>query len=402
MPVSAIITEYDPLHSGHVHLLRETRRLLGPETDILCVMSGCFTQRGEFAVLRPHARAEAAVRSGADLVLELPLPWAVSSAERFAEGGVKTLLATGLVTHLSFGSECGDAAALKRVAQALCSPDFSAAVQAELSRGDEFASARQRAVSRLLAPEDAELLSSPNNTLGIEYAKALFRADASVELLSIPRLGAAHDGEAKPGEHPSASAIRRLLRAGEEKRARSLMAPAMAEIYDRERETGRAPVFGETCERAILARLRTMDETEFAALDEGREGLYRRLYDACRRGRTVTEILEIARTKRYAYARLRRMLLWAYLGLRPGDCPDEVPYLRPLAMNERGRVLLAQMRKTAAVPVLTKAAEVRRLGPEAQALFAEEAKAIDLYTLAYPELSAAEAGSIWRMGPVIL
>ena len=124
METAGIIAEYNPLHMGHVLLLEETRRLLGPETAVICVMSGNFVQRGDFALLRKHARAAAAVQSGADLVLELPLPWAVASAERFARGAVRTLAASGLVTRLAFGSECGESAALERLAAALLSEDF--------------------------------------------------------------------------------------------------------------------------------------------------------------------------------------------------------------------------------------------------------------------------------------
>ena len=105
MKTAGMIIEYNPLHCGHLHLLEETRRLLGPDTAVVCVMSGDFVQRGDFTLVRHQARAKAAVESGADLVLELPLPWAVSSAEGFADGGVQVLLATGLVTHLAFGSE---------------------------------------------------------------------------------------------------------------------------------------------------------------------------------------------------------------------------------------------------------------------------------------------------------
>ena len=401
MEIAGIITEYNPLHTGHVHLLEEVRKVLGQKCVIICVMSGDFVQRGDFALVRRHARAAAAVESGADLVLELPLPWAVSSAEQFADGAVRSLLATGLVTHLAFGSECGDAAALQRVASALLQPEFPERLRQELTAGRSFAASRQRAVSALLSPEDAALLESPNNTLGVEYCKSLLRQHSAVQPVTVTRLGAAHDMAPEAGEHASASAIRRLLSAGQRDEALKLMAPAMAHLYIKEELAGRAPVFGETCERAILARLRSMAEDDFAALDEGREGLYRRLYEASRKASSVEEVLETAKTKRYAYARLRRMVLWAYLGLTPSDRPEQPPYLRLLAANQAGRALLGRMRKTAAVPVLTKPADVRRLGPEAQALFELEARAADLYTLAYPELSAAAGGSLWREGPVI-
>lgn len=399
---AGIITEYNPLHTGHLHLLEEVRRRLGPDTAVVCAMSGDFVQRGDFALLRRQARARAAVRSGADLVLELPLPWAAAPAERFADGGVQVLLAAGVVDTLVFGSECGDAAALGRVAGALLSETFPALLKEELGRGDSFAAARQRAVSRLLSPAEAALLLSPNNTLGVEYRKALLARNASLEVVTVPRRGAAHDAEtAPPDGSASAAAIRTLLRQGRRQAALEAMAPAMAEIYRSEEAAGRAPVFLENCERAVLARLRTLEEADFAALDGGREGLYRRLYRASRGAVSVEGLLAEAKTKRYPYARLRRMILWAYLGLRPADLPELVPYLRVLAANKTGRALLGRMRRTAALPVLTKPAAVRDLGPEARAVFALEARAADLYALAYPDLSAA-GGSLWREGPVML
>ena len=400
MNAAGIIVEYNPLHMGHVHLLRQTRRILGEDTAILCCMSGDFVQRGDFALLRRQARAKAAVQSGADLVLELPLPWAVSSAEGFARGAVETLLSTNVLTHLAFGSECGDGAALQRVAAALQSEEFPALLRQELKVGDSFAAARERAVGKRLSPEDAALLQSPNNILGIEYCKALLDCKSTVEPLTIRRVGAAHDAKEAQGTIASASAIRTLLKEGEQ--ALSLMAPAMKEAYLEEEAAGRAPVLWQNSERAILARLRSMRREDFAALDQGKEGLYNRLYEASRTAAGVEELLAAAKTKRYAYARLRRMVLWAYLGLKPAELPQHPVYLRPLAMNDRGRAVLAKMRKEAALPILTKPADVRRLGPEAQRLFAMEAAAADLYSLSYPDLAAARGDTLWKEGPVLL
>ena len=367
---------------------------------MICVMSGNFVQRGDFALIHRLARAEAAVKSGADLVLELPLPWAVSSAERFAAGGVRTLAATGVVTHLAFGSECGDAEALARVAEGLRNPGFSPLLRRELETGVSFAAARQHAAEALLGRQDGALLGTPNNILGIEYCKSLQAIQAPIRPMTIRREGAAHDGEALDGI-ASASAVRQLLRSGGRESALDLMAPAMREVFLREEKAGRAPVFAEICQRSMLARLRTMTREEFAALDEGNEGLGNRLFSLSRTAATLAELLDAAKTKRYAYARLRRMVLWAYLGLTPAEVPAEVPYLRVLAANDVGCALLARIKKTASVPVLTKPADVRKLSIEAQTLFALEARAADLYALAYPDLSAAVGGSAWREVPVI-
>ena len=401
MQTAGIIIEYNPLHSGHLYQLEETRRLLGRDTAIVGVMSGDFVQRGDFAIARRQARAKAAVESGVDLVLELPLPWAVGSAERFADGGVAVLAAAGVVDRLVFGSECGDTAALERIARVLLSEEFPRVLKTELAEGVSFAAARQRAVERLATAEDAALLAQPNNILGVEYCKSLLRRESSIRPLTIQRKGTGYHGTELEENLPSATMLRELLRSGERDKALSLMAPAMRSAYEEEAGLGRAPVLQETCERAILARLRAMSEEDFAALDEGREGLYHRLYEASRTAASLEEILNAAKTKRYAHARLRRMVLWAWLGMSPGNFPEEIPYLRVLAANQTGRELLGRMRKTASLPVVTKPQHVRRLSPEARALFELEARAADLYALAYPQLSAAVGGKLWREGPVI-
>ncbi|MCI2058571.1 MAG: nucleotidyltransferase family protein [Oscillibacter sp.] len=401
LKVAGIIAEYNLLHRGHLRQIAQTRERLGPGCAVVCAMSGNFAQRGDFAAVRKHARAEAALRSGADLVLELPLPWAVSSAEGFADGGVQVLAATGVVTHLSFGSESGDLPALRRVAGCLCGGEFPPVLREEMASGSSFAAARQRAVAKLLGGEDAELLRRPNDILGIEYCKSLLRLDCGIEPVAVRRTGAEHDAPAM-GAEVSASAIRQALRRGEQAEALAAMAPAMRQIFLRESAAGRAPVFAQTCERAMLARLRFMTREDFAALDESGEGLGNRFYEMSRTAASLPELLSAVKTKRYAFARLRRMVLWAYLGLTRADVPRTPPYLRVLAANPAGCALLARMRGCAAVPVLTKPADVRLLSQSARELFALEVRATDLYTLAYPELGAAASGAEWRAGPVIL
>mgnify|MGYP001524812404 CR=1 FL=1 len=219
-------------------------------------------------------------------------------------------------------------------------------------------------VRRWGAPaEDAALLESPNNILGIEYCKALLGQNAPLRPVTIRREGSAHDGALAPDTHPSASGLRALLRQGKREEALSLLPPAMARAYELEEAAGRAPVFWENSHRAILARLRSMTAADFAALDQGREGIWNRLYDASRAAASLPELLAAAKTKRYAMARLRRMVLWSYLGLTPGDMPERVPYLRVLAANGTGCRLLSRMREAAAVPVLTRPAQVRRSAP---------------------------------------
>ena len=382
MRVFGIICEYNPFHRGHKWQIDELRRLAGEEEcAVVCAMSGDFVQRG-----------------GAELVLELPLPWAISSAEGFARGGVSILAATGVVDTLAFGSECGNAAKLQRAAKALLRADFPDALREELAKGLSFAAARESA-ARALIGEDAAVLREPNDILGVEYCKALLQSGSTIAPLAILRKVVGHNGGAAKG-FASASHIRELLTNGED--ASAYLTAESAAIYARECAAGRAPVTMQNAERAVLSRLRAMCEEDFACYDSGNEGLYRRFYDAARTAASVDELLSAVKTKRYAYARLRRMLLAAYLDVTAADVPPEVPYLRVLACNERGRKLLKTIKKTGSAPVLTKSADVRALSEEAQNLFALTARAADQYVLAYPELRAARGSSAWTEGPVIV
>ncbi len=397
MRTAGIICEYNPFHRGHAWQIDALRARLGADTAVVCAMSGNFVQRGDFAILRAHARAEAAVRGGADLVLELPLPWAISSAEGFAAGGVGVLAATGAVDTLVFGSECGDTETLRAVAAALESDAFAALLRQRLAEGTSFAAAREAAARELLG-DRAAVLAQPNDILGVEYCKAIARQNAVMEPLALARKSVGHDGGAAEG-FASASHIRRLLTNGGN--AAEFLTPESADIYARECAAGRAPVTMANAERAILSRLRALTEADFAACDSGGEGLYHRFYDAVQHETSIEDILAAAKSKRYAYARLRRLLLSAFLGLT-AELPARIPYLRVLACNERGREVLKTMKTTAAAPILTKSAQVRRLDADAQRLFALTARAEEQYTLAYPSLAAAKPGSAWTTTPVIL
>ena len=399
MAVAGIIAEYNPFHRGHGWQLSALRGQLGADADVVAVMSGNFVQRGDLAVLEKTARAEAALRCGVDLVLELPTPWSCATAERFAQGGVSLLAACGVVTHLVFGSECGDLDALWRAAQCLDSAAYPGLLRRLLATGMTFAAARQAAVEALAAG-GGQCLSRPNDNLAVEYLRALSRLDCGIEPVTFRRVGAAHDS-AEPGAYASASYIRGLFLAGDGRWRESVPAAAAA-VLDREMAAGRGPVSLANCERAVLARLRALGEEDFAPYDGGGEGLYHRFYRAVSRGRTLAEILEEAKTKRYPLARLRRLLLHSYLGVRPARAGELPPYLRVLGANERGRKLLRRMAAEAALPVVTRPASARALGPEARALFDREVRCTDLYTLAYPLLEASVPGSECLGGPVML
>lgn len=385
MNIVGIVAEYNPFHRGHIWQLAETRRVMGTECGVVCAMSGNWVQRGECAVTDKWTRAAAALRGGADLILELPTVWAISSAENFARGSVGVLRATGVVEALSFGSESGDLEELREVAHSLNGLDFRAALRVYLDQGLPFAAARQRAVSELLGPA-AECLKSPNNNLAVEYLRVL---PPEMGAMAVHRVGVAHDGDPADG-YASASVLRGWLRGGEISRAEEyLTEPWRGDIASMK-----------WCERAVLARLRSMSPEEAECLPDSGEGLAIRLLAAARRGRGLQEVFALTKAKRYAHSRIRRMALWAFLGLTTADRPDRVPYLRVLGFTTRGRAILREMEGRAEVPILTKPAHGKRLGGTARRLLELEARCTDLYGLCFAE--PWTGGREWTTGPIYL
>ena len=328
MQITGIICEYNPLHLGHQKQLDLVRQQVGPDGGIVCAMSGNFVQRGVPAIVDKMTRAQAAILSGADLVVELPVTTALSSAEGFATGGVQIL--SRLCDSLCFGAEDADCSHLMDIAKALLSPEFPAALHRQLDKGSSFPAARQAALAELGI--DAAILLKPNNILAVEYCKAILSQDAHLKPISIERLGSYHD-TAIDAENPSATAVRQLMVAGENwqpfvpKNTQPLVANVPLHPFSR----------GET---AILYRLRTMTDAEFEALPYGSEGLWRKLMHASRSCSTLEEIIAATKSKRYTRTRIDRMILCAFLGLTMADMVSPIAYCRILALNDKGRAIL--------------------------------------------------------------
>lgn len=398
MRICGVISEYNPLHSGHVYHLAEIRRQLGEDCAVVCCMSGSFVQRGEAALLPKHLRAQAAVCHGADLVVENPVPYALSSAEGFAQNGVRILHGLGVLTHLSFGAEDADADWLLETASILLEHDTVAATLAQLKTGISYAAARERALFERMQ-ERAALVQKPNNILAVEYCKAVLRQQLSLELVPIARKGAAHDA-LQPLEHASASQLRQWIRARETEKALSYLPQTSARLLLQAMEEGRALLSPERLENAMLSRLIRLSPEELAQLPDAAEGLEHRLYHAIQAAFTPEEIAMTAKTRRYALSRIRRMLLCAYLGITAEDAAIPAPYIRVLAMNGRGQEVLRLARKQATLPILTKPAHVERLSPEARRVFSLEAQSCDLYHLALPDWKRLPHGADWRQTAV--
>lgn len=398
MKTVGIVGEYNPFHKGHKLHVEESLRKIGSDAAILCVMSGDFVQRGEPAVFSKFARAEAALRCGVSLVLELPLPWCLSSAEGFCRGAVGLLGSTGVVDCLSFGSEAGELEPLNALAIALLDPAMDAKIQAELERGDSYAAARQRALEKEVGAL-AKHLEKPNNILAVEYLKALYDLRLPIEPLTVKRAGAGHDQKGF-GELRSASELRAYLGAGRE--LKGFVPAAALEVYEAERRLGRGPVTVQRLETALLSRLRMQDPALFREIPDASEGLENRLIAAAREEPTWDAVIAAAKTKRYALSRLRRMALCAALGIRRGMSDGLPPYARVLAADGRGLGLLRRMAERSKVPIVTKPSAVRELDPAVRRLFELGAAAHDLYVLGFPDAEERRGGADWRATPRIL
>ena len=386
MRTAAIIAEYNPFHNGHARHLRKTREA-GAEA-VFAVMSGNFVQRGEPAAFSKWARAEAAVRCGVDLVLELPVFWAAATAQQFARGAVALVRHTGIADMLSFGSECGDVDRIAKTARLLQTLE----IPRELLRsGTTFAAAREAAV-RAADEDAADLLHTPNDTLAVEYALAAMQSGLQIRLLAVPRIGR-HDA-GPVGGLASASHVRADL---SQRTIETYCPPQSAQIQLREIAAGRAPADLQRLERALLLRLRTADAERIASLPDVSEGLENRILTAARQASTLAELAELVKTRRYPLARIRRILLSALLEIDRADVPQDVPYLRVLAIGERGAELLHEIKKHADLPILGKTAQVDALGEAAARTFRAEMRAGEVYALLQP---LAQPGGGERTGSI--
>lgn len=400
MNVVGIVSEYNPFHYGHEYHIKKTRQLMGGECEIVCVMSGDFVQRGEPAVYSKFARAEAAVRCGADLVLELPLPWSLLSAEGFARGAVSILDALGVVTHLSFGSECGETKPLEQLAELLLDPLFGAAIKDELAanEGISFAAARQRAVEKKVG-ELAAQLEMPNNILAVEYIKSIYDLDSNIKPLTVSRFGAAHDAVGDTGPR-SAAELRTKLAHGLD--ISGFIPPEASAVYEVERSLGRGPIFAESLEQAIMSRLRLLDADGFSAIPDAGEGLSNRLARAVREESGLDAIAAAAKSKRYALSRIRRMMMCAALGITDELARTAPPYARVLAANSAGCSIIKAANEAGRIPVLTKPAAVRELDDAALRIFELGAAAHDMYVLGCPAKEERRGAGDWRTSPKIV
>lgn len=408
MKTVGIIAEYNPFHNGHCLQIREIQRRF-PAAGIVVAMSGSFTQRGVAAILDKWRRAEAAVRHGASLVLELPAVFSTRSAQYFAEGGVRLLDRLGVVDALAFGSECENPGTISRLADEIEKNRQSVALKNGLENGGSYAAA----ISGTASPD--AIIRQPNVILAVEYIRAIRKFHANLSPLVLPRFYAGHNDQRIPpkSEFPvaSASAIRAAIAKGNGHDALRAVPEDVRTLLVKTIPHGYADM--ERLFRPLLAKLLVASSEEIGAILGVNEGIDRRIRRAAYSSHSYEEMIEAVRSKRYPRARIRRLLFHILLSLpkeTAGRFNDAGPlYARVLAFNDKGREMLRTIRDRANLPVVTKlsrflpaqALSAGQLSP-LQEMLAFDLRATALASLASDPVGAPPANADFLISPIYL
>ena len=375
MKICGLVAEFNPLHYGHLHLISQIKQQYNA---VVCVLSGNFVQRGEPALLSKFARARAAVECGCDLVIELPAPYSLSTAMFFARGAVGLLHSLGVVQGLCFGSENGNMKQINAIAALLETGLYKTALKEQLQKGLPFATARQNAVGLINPAADLTLLQNPNDILGVEYCAALQALQSPITPFCVKRIGPGHNSASSFKNLASATLLRECIRTGGEYKA-FLPAASLAAV-EHALQTGQIASI-DYLDRAIVTYLRTATAAQLQRIPDVSEGLHNKLSIAANSYATLQEIYEAVKSKRYSFARIRRIGLCGYLGIGFGMQQRPVPYCRVLGMNQTGAEVLSLAHKKATVPLIASLKEAERLGDYAEQLALLETRCGDVYSM---------------------
>ena len=410
MKVLGIVSEYNPLHSGHIYHIRASVEKTGA-THTVCVMSGNFVLRGETSIVDKWARTRMALNAGIDLVLELPVVFACASAELFAYGAVRTLHNTGIVDFLSFGSEQGELGSLWRIASVLYDEplEYKELLRKYLNEGHSFPSSREKALHAILRELPENILSKSNNILAIEYLKALKSLKSSMQPVTVKRMGASYLSAEISSSFSSATAIRKFLQNGgliTDPVLSNNLPGFTVDLIKNELKKQRGPVFADAFSEIILHKLRLIDPDMLRQIPDVTEGLENRLISCALQAGTLGELVEKVSTSRYPSTRVKRItsnLLWGITKdqLRNFVNDENCGYLRVLGFNNKGRELLARIQKEAKLPLIVKVSNYRnQLSGLSKVMFEYDIKATNSYVLAFPDNSQRVGDQDFTM-PVI-
>ena len=377
MKIVGIVAEYNPFHNGHLYHIEEARARTGA-SHVIAVLSGNFVQRGEPAVIGKNERTLMALKAGVDVVVELPLMYALSSAGYFAQGAVSLLERMGVVDCIAFGAEA-DAKELESAARALRreSQDFKLALRANLSRGLSYPDARARALSACHG--SSETLNGPNNILGIEYINSIARIGSKMPVAIIERTVAHIGGRA--GRFASASEIRKILLGGKFEEAASYMPGFAADILRGAGAFHRLENLGDV----LHYRIRTQTPEKLREIAEISEGLENRVAGFSRQFASLEDIISQVKTKRYTLSKIRRIFLNIILDVRKEafaqaqECGPA--YARVLGFRKESQALMSQIKANSKIPLITNVKHSAHLDAYARQMLESELRATDIYAL---------------------
>ncbi|MBR3002332.1 MAG: nucleotidyltransferase [Clostridia bacterium] len=349
--VLGIIAEYNPFHNGHLYHLNKSKKDTNSNYSI-AVISGNFTQRGSTSLIDKWSKAQMAILNGVDLVIELPVLYATSSAENFADGAVKLLDSLKIVDFLSFGSETPNSQALEHLADILYHEpkEYKALLSIELGKGLSFPKARENALMMYLNDQKniKTILGAPNNILALEYLKALKRNNSKIKPYTIGRFEADYNSKQFSGNIASSTAIRNIIKNNGFNFLPKLMPESSCAILAQNIKKGHIVPDISSLEREIILTLRKMSINEIRDLPDVSEGLEYSIKDAANSCNSAYEFLNIIKSKRYTSTRIQRIMIYALLGITKKDMEiskKTTPYVRVLGFNEKGKYLLSEISK---------------------------------------------------------
>lgn len=373
--ITGIVAEYNPFHSGHSYQISKIK-----SDAIVAVMSGSFVQRGDVAAADKWTRAKYAVLGGVDLVVELPVVFALNTAQKFALGAVSLLDSMG-IDELCFGSESGDIDALFKTAALIENEpaEISEKIKKLIGSGMSYPTAREQAYADKVP---SGILSEPNNILAVEYLRAIIRIGSKITPLTVKRYGAGYNDITPQNNIASASAIRTMLKNNEDVSAFT--------------DFNAVPNDLSKLDSAVTANLRLMSAQTLSEINEVSEGLENRILRAAAMYSSIEEIAESVKTKRYTMSRIKRILISSLLGLTADMSSKNPDYIRPLAMNKKGMAALKEIKKRSKLPIISKTADYKEKNP----MFEADIRATDIAALC--ESEDKKAAKDFTQSPLIL
>ena len=378
MKICAVVAEFNPFHNGHAYLLEKIRS--SGYSHIVVVMSGNYVQRGEAAIFPKDARAKAALQMGANLVIELPTVKVLATAEKYAFFALSVIKKFGnQINALAFGTETENFENLVEIKEILGTELFKKEVKLQLEKGLSFAVCRENAVRNISKkPCIANEIKNPNNILAVEYLKAMDKLGMSLDCLPVKRMEV-------PGKYFSASKLRERI----------IQENLDFKNYIPEKLDFNTNLKASYFEmgREIICKLRSLEKSDFARLPDVSEGLENRIRSAVKKACSLPELLEFVKTKRYAMARIKRIILCAFLGIDSNMASAEIPYVRVLGSDKKGFEIL----KNVDSPVVTRYSDVLKLGSDAQNFFELENKFTNIYYSLTKEILPCEKEKTFKM-----